>query len=242
MPETINVDVCNGICRVQLGRPAVLNAMNLLMLDELNAALRRADEDDAVRVVLISGSGRAFSSGWDRRAAGSTPSEILAIDKHGAALMATMHSLTTPSAAALHSGVVGGGVLLAAACDLRLAAPDAWFWLPEVTLGSPLFWTGLAPLVREIGFSAARWLALTGARADVDWAVRSGLVHELCPQDGLSDCATHLAEQVAALPSRGTRLIKEDLAAIAAAHVPNHHAHSALEVWESLSSPTFQQS
>jgi methylglutaconyl-CoA hydratase len=229
-----------GLAHVTLNRPSVVNALTAPMMRDLVSVLKDLERDPDVGAVVLSGAGRGFNSGWDRGPSGAahTPAAVLAIDDLGRQVMEVLASMRTFTVARLHGAVVGGGVLLAAACDFRIAARSSFFWLPEIGFGNPMFWTGLAPLVREIGVSRTRYLAMTNERCSAEWALSTGLVHEVMEADELDARVEEFCHGLVQIPERGVRLMKEDLARVAAdGH--SRHGHSAAVVYESLTADTF---
>lgn len=230
----------SGVARVMLNRPRVVNALTLEMLRDLASTLAELEANPDIRAIVLTGAGPGFNSGWDRGpsgVAGSTE-DVLANDALGRQVMEVLADMRTLTVAQLHGAAVGGGVLLAAGCDFRVAARSAFFWLPEISFGNPLLWTGLAPLVREIGFSRTRYLAMSNQRLDADWALAAGLVHEVVEDDRLDGRVEQLIGTLLQIPPRGVQLMKEDLNR-AAAHLPEQHGHSALDVYTSLTADTF---
>src|SRR5215467_463887 len=152
--ETLVVEISCSIGRLVLNRPERLNAMNSTMLRELAEAARWFDSQPDVRVVIVSGAGRAFSAGADlkepRSTEGSWP-ELREAARAGSRMIEAIDSMKAVTVASVHGYAVGGAVLLIAACDLRIAAEDAVFSIPEVSLGIPLTWGGIPLLLREIG-------------------------------------------------------------------------------------------
>ncbi|WP_310961227.1 enoyl-CoA hydratase/isomerase family protein [Nocardioides terrisoli] len=234
------VELNGNVLVLRLNVPNTLNALTLEMLESLITSCQDAESDPAVGAVVLAGAGRAFCSGWNRRIVPDSPAETLAIDARGGAAVDTLMGLSKPVVAALHGAVVGGGVMLAAACDLRLAADDTYFWLPEVALGTPVLWRGLKPLAAEIGLPAARHLALTADRKDVQWALRVGLVQERVVEDRpVEDAAVDVAQRLAAFPGHGVSLAKQDLGDMRERIVRGGHGFSAKDVFVSLSAGEF---
>jgi enoyl-CoA hydratase/carnithine racemase len=149
---TLEVGVEGSIGRLRLNRPEKLNPLGADALRELAAAARWFDAQAGVKVVVVRGAGRAFSAGADLAsfsgAAQGSPREAADLGREMADALEEMRALTI---AAIHGWCVGGALVLAAACDLRVAADDARFSIPEVDLGIPLAWGGIPRLVREIG-------------------------------------------------------------------------------------------
>ena len=160
-PTTLDVAVDGPVGKVVLSRPALRNAMSYEMLEELIAAARWMDDRPDVKVVVFSGEGPAFCGGFDlaQVSDGSAPGRGADVGYRMSSAIAGMRAMTI---AAVHSHCVGGGVVLAAACDLRVAASSALFRIPEVDLGMPLFWNGI-PLL------GARDRARPDQGAGLDW-------------------------------------------------------------------------
>ncbi len=160
------------IGRLTLDQPAKLNPLGSTALREIAEAAAWFDSTDA-SVVIVTGEGRAFSSGFDLRefadpdSATSNPRDSADLGRRMAEALDRMAALTI---AAIKGPCVGGGVVLAAACDLRIAADDTVFSIPEVDLGIPLAWGGIPRLVREIGPAMTRELVLTCRPFDADEA------------------------------------------------------------------------
>ncbi|HEX9257923.1 MAG TPA: enoyl-CoA hydratase/isomerase family protein [Acidimicrobiales bacterium] len=161
--ETLHVHVDGAIGTLELARPDRLNAMSRALLAELAEAARWFDARRDVHVVVVQGQGRAFCAGFDLNDF-RNPDPTLDMRATGdlgrlmAEAVTNMRALTI---AAVQGRCVGGGLVLAAACDLRIAADDAIFSIPEVDLGIPLAWGGIPRLVREIGPALTKELVLT---------------------------------------------------------------------------------
>ena len=174
------------------------NALSFSLLAELRAALERADRDDAVRALCLTGAGeKAFCAGMDF-AASAAAAAAGAMQAHEgrrayAELLASLSRLGKPVVACVNGAALGGGLGLLAACDLAVAADDARFGTPEVDVG--LFpYMALAPLTRLIGRRAALELMLTGRRIDADEARAIGLLNFIAPRAELVQRTTALLE------------------------------------------------
>jgi enoyl-CoA hydratase/carnithine racemase len=182
-----------------LSRPAKLNALSRAVLDELAEAAAWFDDQPDVSVVVVRGEGRAFSAGFDLAdptwAELGPPETSAAVGRAMAEAVAGMRAVTV---AAIQGHCIGGGVVLAAACDLRVAATDARFRIPEVDLGIPLYWAGVPLLVRELGPAVTKELVMTGRAFDADEALRHGFVNRVVPADRLAAAADELAAELAA--------------------------------------------
>ena len=171
-----------GVVRVTLNRPAVHNAFNEGMIGELTDAFADLGKQDGVRVIVLAGNGASFSAGadlnWMKRAAEqdeyANHEDALAM----ARMFDTLNTCPKPVVALIQGTALGGGVGLAACCDLVIAQPETMFGLTEVRLG--LIPAVISPFViAKIGQSAARRYMLTGERFSAAEAQRIGLIHEV---------------------------------------------------------------
>ena len=172
--ETLLLEVDGAIGKIVLNRPERLNAMNSTMLRELVEAARWFDTQPDVRVVILSGAGRAFCAGVDLKDPSRTQPEASWLAQREAArggskMLDAIESMNATTIASVHGYIVGGAVLLVAACDLRIASEDARFSIPEVELGIPLTWGGIPRLVRDIGpaMTSDDDQGQSGARPDI---------------------------------------------------------------------------
>ena len=181
-----------------IDREAQRNALSFTLLAELRAALLRADHDDAVRVVCLTGTGeKAFCAGMDFAAAAAAAQAGALAAHEGrrayAELLASMARLGKPLVACVNGAALGGGLGLLAACDLAVAADDARFGTPEVDVG--LFpYMALAPLTRLIGRRTALELVFTGRKIDAAEARAVGLLNLVAPRAELLQRTTELLE------------------------------------------------
>ena len=199
MFETLLVEAKGTLGRLTLNRPEKLNPLSVETLCELAAAARWFDEQADVKVVIVSGAGRAFSAGADL-ATFTGPQEVSTRDAadRGREMADALEQMRALSVAAIQGWCIGGGVVLAAACDLRVASEDARFSIPEIDLGIPLAWGGIPRLVREIGPALAKELVLTCRPFDAAEAKAAGFVNRVVPADALDAEVLALAESLAA--------------------------------------------
>ena len=221
--ETLAASVEGSIGRLVLNRPDRLNAIGAMMLRELVHAARWFDAQTEVRAVIVSGAGRAFSAGADLRdspMAGAGPrsgaswAERREVGQLGLRMADAIESMRAVTIAQVHGYAVGGGVVLAAACDLRVAADDAVFSIPEVELGIPLAWGGIPRLVREIGPALTKELVMTCRRFTPAEAKAAGFLNRVVPAERLAAEAESLAREVAAMPSVPVIITKEHVNAV----------------------------
>lgn len=191
---------------ITLNRPEKLNPLSTTTLNELVLAARYLDTLPTVKVVVVAGNGRAFSAGADlasfatRRDRGG-PATVGATREAadaGRRMADAIEAMNAVTVARLHGHCVGGGVVLAAACDLRVAADDTRFVIPEVDLGIPLAWGGVPRLVREIGPARTKELVMTCRPFDATEALAVGFVNRMVPAAGLSAAVDELVGRLAA--------------------------------------------
>jgi len=199
MFETLTARTEGPLGFLTLDRPEKLNPLSTATLGELAEAARWLDGQRDVKVVIVSGAGRAFSAGADLGSF-SGPQEVSTreaadLGREMAEALERMRSLTV---AAIRGWCVGGGLVLAAACDLRVASEEARFSIPEVDLGIPLAWGGIPRLVREIGPALTKELVLTCRPFDAAEARAAGFLNRVVPEAELDDQVRALADQLAA--------------------------------------------
>lgn len=181
--STIRVEDDGTVGRITLDRPDKLNPLGPETLHELVDAAAWFDRRDDIKVVIIAGAGRAFTAGFDVTAfanppENAAPRDIPDLGRHMADAIGAMAAVTV---ARIHGHCVGGGVVLAAACDLRVAADQTRFSIPEVALGIPLAWGGIPRLVREIGPAMTRELVMTCRPFSATEAKALGFVNRVVP-------------------------------------------------------------
>ncbi|TAK60062.1 MAG: enoyl-CoA hydratase/isomerase family protein [Dehalococcoidia bacterium] len=201
----------DGVARLTINRPDVLNAMNMAVRDELWLALQAVRDDPDVRVALFRGAGeRAFSSGADVSEFGTAPSYVESrrarADRD---VWGLMLSIMKPLVAAIHGYAYGAGCELSLLCDIRIAADDARFGLPEVTLGYIPSAGGTQTLPRAVPPGVAREIVLSGEPIDARRALAVGLVNRVVPRAQLDDEALAVANKLASLPADAVRAAKE---------------------------------
>lgn len=179
MPD-LNLSVKDGIARLQLNRPAVFNALSPGLLQELIDKCDQLARDDTTKVVVLEGSGKHFCAGADlpqfTKRMQTDPHGTADIGRRTAEALAGIPQITI---AAIKGYCIGGALVLSAACDLRIAADNSRFSIPELDAGIPLSWGGMAHIVRLIGESLANDLVLTCRRFDADDALRAGFISRI---------------------------------------------------------------
>lgn len=185
------------ICLIKINRPKVLNALTPSVFTDISAALDSIEADDEIRVVIITGEGRAFAAGADIE-------YMKDLDAQGAkhfannitAVLRRMESLDKIFIAAVNGYALGGGCELAMACDLRIAEKSTKFGLPETSLGIIPGFSGTQRLTRLVGITVAKGLVLTGDKIDGEEAYRIGLVNKVAEEGMLMEEAYKLANKI----------------------------------------------
>ncbi len=220
MTDTANGDLLqlrrdSGIWFARLNRPAKRNALSDELVDALQAACVRVDADPAARALVIHGAGGHFCAGADfsgflalmQTEAGHGGDPIAVYNRRFGAMLEQLVALPVPTIAVVAGVAMGGGCGLAAACDRVIAADDATFAMPEVTLGvAP---AQIAPfVVRRAGARRARWLMLSAARLGAHAALDAGLADVVVPSDRLGGALTADLRLVAAAEPTALRATK----------------------------------
>jgi enoyl-CoA hydratase/carnithine racemase len=241
--ETIQVEhdeELAGLATIRLSRPEKLNAINGTMHRELQAACVELRADTSVRVIIMTGEGRAFSAGADlgNRREGdvsrasppaSGPRDALAERWQagmGNRTCEALDALDQVTIGAVNGLAVGGAVVFLACLDIRLAAESAWFSIPEVDLDIPLTWNALPRLMREIGPARTRELVMTCDRFTAAEAERWGFVNRVYPDAGLREQARALAKKLLDKDALALSLTKTTTRALANQMVPLDATHA----------------
>jgi enoyl-CoA hydratase len=201
-----------AIAEIRLNRPAKLNAINGEMLDGLAAALDRAEGDEDILVVMLTGSGRAFSAGFDLDI--GTPPKGVSMQEHTRRelqrdfdLILRFWDCPKPTVAAVHGYCLGSSMEISAVCDITIASDDCLFGAPEVRFGS-----GIVCLILPwiVGLKNAKELLLTGdSKVDAGRAESIGLINRAVPAVDLMPEAMRIAKQIASNDARAVQLTKK---------------------------------
>lgn len=196
--QTIGLDMDQGIALLRLQRPEALNAINHQMLAELSEAIDLLEGDKTVRVLVLTGEGKAFAAGADiARIQALSQQDAQAFCLQGQALFNHLGDLPFPVIAAVNGYALGGGCELALACDIRLAADTARFGMPELGLGIIPGYGGTQRLPRMISTGQALYYLFTGDAIPAQEALRLGLVQGVFPSEILMEQALALAGRIA---------------------------------------------
>lgn len=210
--ECIKYGIEDGVGLIRLNRPKVLNAMNKQMWLDLQAALSSARSDPEVTAILITGEGRAFSTGADLKE--SKTRSLEAYRDYLEQLQEASRSIIRfekPTIAAINGYALGSGYELALACDIRIAADDAQIGSPEAKVSSSVTGGAMRLIQDLIGPGKARELLFTGEYIDGREAERIGLVNRSVPPAQLLDTAMAMARKIAANSAFSLKMIKKGL-------------------------------
>lgn len=208
--KILKINIIDRIATVTISRPAVLNALNSGFFKELNHFLDDLEPREDVRVLVITGEGKAFVAGADiSEMAGMNPEQAFAFSKSGQDTFDRLESLRIPVIAAVNGYALGGGCELAMACDFRIASKLAKFGQPEMNLGLIPGYAGTQRLPRIAGSGNALYLILTAETISAEDALRMGLVQKITEPDALMEEVMKLAARIASNGSLAVPVAKE---------------------------------
>ena len=216
--ETLRIESEGNLGFLTLARPERLNAVDGTMLSELAQAALWFDARSEVDVVVLRGEGRAFCAGADLKAMGGGGAELNWRQRReagqlGRRAMDALEQMRALTVAQVHGYAVGGGFLLMAACDLRVVAEDAVFFIPEVELGLPLAWGGVPRMVREIGPALTKELIITCRRFGPSEV--ASMVNRIVAPGRLEEETLELARSLASMPTVPAAITKDHVNAVA---------------------------
>ena len=221
--RTVLVQRARGVAWIVLNRPQALNAWTVGLGEELAAALDELAGDDEVRAVVLTGAGRAFSSGADlreRAGAGDVGDVGDALTEVYNPLILRIRTLPKPVVAAVNGPAVGIGCSLALACDLIVSARSSYFLLAFVNIGLGLDGGVSQTLMARVGHARAFEIAFLGERISAEQALEWGLVNRVVDDAELRDAASRMAERLASGPPGSYASIKRTI---------NHRAYEGFE-------------
>lgn len=199
-----------GVYLLTINKPASLNALDTAVLGELAAVVEDLRTNESVKVLVLTGEGRAFVAGADiSEMVSKNPIDGLEFGHLGASVFRAIEQLPFPVIAAVNGFALGGGCELAMACDIRLASAKAKFGQPETGLGIIPGFSGTQRLPRLVGPAKAKELIYTGEIIKADEALRIGLVNGVTEPEALIDEALAMAEKIALQPRQAVALAKK---------------------------------
>lgn len=210
--KTLKLERRDSLMILTLNRPAILNAINQVMIQELNQAFAEIGQDLNVRVLIIRGAGRIFQAGADINELNAmSPLELLRWNNGIVRALDALQFLPQPSIAAMHGYALGGGLELALACTMRIAAQHTKLGLPEVKLGVLPAAGGPQRLMRLVGKGRAAEMLLTGEPISAEEALHIGLVNKVVALDDLLPSAEKLAAAIIANGPVAVEMVKDAL-------------------------------
>lgn len=209
--DFFDVEVDGFVALVTLNRPPV-NAITRAVLMELESTFRDLEVNDGVRVVVLTGGERNFSAGVDiRELQSASPRDAVPRNTLFQRVYLGIERGVLPVVAAVNGYALGGGCELVMACDIRVAAADAFFAVPEINLGGLPGIGGMQRLQRLVGMGKAKQMVLTGDRISAQEAHRIGLVDELASKGDAISVASDLARRIASRPPLSVQAGKKSL-------------------------------
>jgi len=211
--KTLRIDKTDTITTIYLNRPSQRNSLNAELMDELRGLIDQLRDDQTTRAVIVTGAGKTFSAGADvdlltRIGESYTPEQTRDEISKWRTTFDALEQLPQITIAAINGLAYGGGVVLALACDFRLASTRAIFGLPEIKLGMVLALGGTQRLTRLIGVSAAKEMILRGRNVTAIDAQRMGLAHRIAEPGDLMGLAKSWAERAVDYSPRALALAK----------------------------------
>ena len=207
--EILKTDVAEAVAVVTVSRPQAMNALNTQFFREMDALVAEIAGRDDIKVVVITGDGKAFAAGADiAEMSGKSPDDARAFSRLGQKTFRSMELLEKPIIAAVNGFALGGGCELALACDIRIASAKAKFGQPEVNLGLIPGYAATQRLPRLIGLGNALYLLMSGEMIGAEDALRMGLVQRVVEPEALLPAAVELAKTIASKGPRAVRLVK----------------------------------
>jgi enoyl-CoA hydratase len=198
------------IALIRLNRPKELNALNLQLMRELRDALKELDNNDDVRVIILTGNERAFAAGADiKEMAGRTTVDMMKIDQFST--WDQIKKTKKPLIAAVSGFALGGGCELVMTCDMIIASESAQFGQPEVKIGVMPGAGGTQRLTRAVGKALSMEMVLTGRFINAEEALRAGLINRIVPTETYLQETVKFAQQIAALSPLAVQLAKESV-------------------------------
>jgi len=191
---TLTLEKKEHIALLTFNRPEVLNALNTTVATESLDALQSIANDPDVRVLILTGAGRAFVAGADiAEMAAKNVEQARVYSELGHRFMNTLQNLPQPVIAAINGFALGGGLEVALACDIRIASEGAQFGLPETILGIIPGWGATQRTARLVGTAKTKEMIFTGRRIKADEALSMGLVNQVVPDEELMDTVNEMA-------------------------------------------------
>lgn len=202
-------DVEDRIATISFNRPKALNAMNSETMRELSDTITRCKDDDSIKVVILTGAGKAFVAGADIvEMQDKEPVDALKVMEKGHDTCRAIEILPKPVIAAVNGFALGGGTEITLACDIRFASDKALFGTPEIGLGIIPGWGGTQRLTRIVGMGRAKEFVLSGETIAPQRAYEIGLVNRVFPADTLMEETQKFAKKLSRMPAFAVKMAK----------------------------------
>lgn len=207
--KNILTEITDNIGIIKINRPQQLNALNTETIHELNDIAHQWSRDEKLKVIIITGEGKAFVAGADiAEMKDMTRQQAIDFSEMGQKVFSLIESQDKPVIAAVNGFALGGGCELAMACDIRIASDKAKLGQPEVNLGVIPGFAGTQRLARMVGAAKAKELILTADLIDAQTALSIGLVNQVVPHDNLMNVCMEMAKKIASKGPTAVRLAK----------------------------------
>ena len=209
--DNIVVKIEDGIAIITFNRPKALNALNITLLDELHYALDRVQNNEDIRVLVLTGAGdKSFVAGADiTELATFNALQGKKFSQFGHRIIGKLQQMPIPVIAAVNGFALGGGSEMALACDFIYASDNAMFGLPEITLGLIPGFGGTQRLPRLVGPNRAKEMIFTGEMITADKAEKIGLVNKICTQEDLMTEVLETAKKISLKGKASLRAAKQ---------------------------------
>ncbi len=208
--EILRPEVKDGIAVVTISRPKALNALNTRFFEEMSDYIENVKTDDNVKVIIITGEGKAFVAGADiAEMVNKNQKEGSEFSRLGQKVFRSFELLDKPVIAAINGFALGGGLELAMACDFRTASTKAKFGQPEVNLGLIPGYAGTQRLSRLVGLGDALYLLMTADMIGAEDALRIGLVQKVFEPENLMEETLKIAKNITSKGPKAVKLIKK---------------------------------
>ncbi|PKN72992.1 MAG: crotonase [Deltaproteobacteria bacterium HGW-Deltaproteobacteria-10] len=211
--KNILFNVEDGIAVITFNRPKALNAMNAETMNELLEAATICKKDDSIKALILTGSGeKAFVAGADiAQMQNFAVPDALKFLELGHETLRLIETIPKPSIAAVNGFALGGGTEIALACDMRFAAENAVFGVPEILIGLIPGWGGTQRLPRLVGMGIAKEIIMSGVQIDARRAYEIGLVNKVVPADKLQEETAKFAKKLASMPAFALKMAKHSI-------------------------------
>ncbi|MCJ7497218.1 MAG: enoyl-CoA hydratase-related protein [candidate division Zixibacteria bacterium] len=207
--KNLLTEIKDSIGLIKINRPMQLNALNTETIHELNDIAHQWSRDEKIKVIIITGEGKAFVAGADiAEMKDMTRQQAIDFSEMGQKVFSLIESQDRPVIAAVNGFALGGGCELAMACDIRIASEKAKLGQPEVNLGVIPGFAGTQRLARMVGAAKAKELILTADMVDAQTALNIGLVNQVVSHDSLMDVCMEMARKIASKGPTAVRLAK----------------------------------